>query len=689
MSYSLRSTTSTAFQLTALSLALVLAGCGGGGTDTVAPEPDTGVQQPGTGTPGTGTPGNTTTNASEIFISSEKPQLFTGIDKTIVNIRVTDANGGIVKNVPVSINIADAALYGLSLNSTSNQTTDDQGLITVELIQGEVGIDSQLNHETLLTVTANGKNGVIKQALPIIVSGTRTLNVVSSKNVVEAGDNFRVSGQLVNGTEKAITNASIVLYSNDKEVGVGKTDNNGNFVFDLSTANLVESNEGYLFSLEVKGVKVTQRIPDILKVASSNSSTMSFSQTTDIVVGDKQKITLNVPDANNGDIVYVSTNKGKILTSISDTQASSRRALTVVNKKVEFFVDSNVPGTATIRAEHSNAAKETTLSFVSIMPTKLLLQIERSVLNVSGSTSVVARVLDKDDAPVKNAIVQFTTTKDSSGGSLGQSVVFTDDSGRAKVTYTAGQNPTSTNGVIIEAQVQSIKLPNGQEKAVNTLTSSSNITVQTKSSYISFAFADKVSVDDSDIYYFQKGSVSVLNSSGKPAINQPVSINLTPNSYLKGEFIITRERFEDDDLVLGWYRVWKQKSVTCASEDKNNNSILDVGEDFNGNGMLDPINVTAILNKNGQEVDSNQNFNFVTDATGRVDFSIRYPKQYANWYKAQVSVNTRVDGSESQQSRVIDFPTLVDDVSLPINSNPTRPNWQSPFGTDLNCSSPN
>ena len=683
MSYSLLPFTSKLFQLTALSISLTLVGCGGGGdggsdtVDSVAPKPGTG---------GNGDTGVSSTNASEIYISSEKSQLLTGVDKTTVNIRVTDENGGIVSNVPVSINIADAALYGLSLNGASSQITDDQGLVSVELLQNTVGVDSQLNHESLLTVVANKNNNVIQQTLPILVSGTSTSNVVSSKNIVEAGENFRVSGQIVDGTVKAIANANVVLYSNDKEAGVGETDNNGNFVFDLNTANLEESNDGYLFSIEIKGDKVSQRIPDILKVASASSSTMSFSQTTDIVVGAKQKITLSVPDSTNGDIVYVSTNKGKVLTNINDTQGSSRRALTAVDKKVEFYVHSNVPGTATIRAENGNDAKETALSFVSIEPTKLLLQIERSVLSVSGSTSVIARVLDKNDSPVKNAIVQFTTTKDASGGSLGQGVAQTDDSGRAVVIYNAGKNPTSTNGVVIEAQVQSIKLPNGQEKAVNTLIDSSEITVQTKSSYISFAFADKVSVDSSEIYYFQKGSISVLNSSGKPAVNQPVSINLTPDSYLKGEFIIDRQRFEDDEdeLYWTWSRVWKQKSVTCASEDKNNNGILDPNEDFNNNGQLDPVNVAAVINKDGQEVDSSQNFNFITDDNGRVDFSIRYPKQYANWYQASVTVNTRVDGSESQQSRVIGFPTLIDDVSLSLN---LRPNMKSPFGTDLSCSS--
>ena len=216
--------TSKLFQMTALTLSLALAGCGGGGTDTVAPEPDTGVQQPGTGNPD-----NSTNNASEIYISAEKNQLLTGSDKTTVSVRVTDQNGGIVGNVPVSINIADASLYGLSLSSTSNQVTDDQGLVAIDLVQTTVGIDSQLNHESLLTVVANGNNN-IQQTLPILVSGTNVSNVVSSKNLVENGDNFSVSGQILDGATKPVVNADVVLYSNDEEAAMGRTDSNGKFI---------------------------------------------------------------------------------------------------------------------------------------------------------------------------------------------------------------------------------------------------------------------------------------------------------------------------------------------------------------------------------------------------------------------------------------------------------------------------
>ena len=670
MSYSSLPITSKLFQLTFLTCTLALAGCGGGdGTDVIAPTPDLGPEKPNNGTD------SSITNTSEIYISSEKNQLLTGKDKTTLNIRVTDENGGIVSGVPINISIADAAIYGLALDGASNQITDEKGLVTVDILQSMQGIDSQLNHESIVTVTANGIQGIVTQTLPVIVSGTTANNVVSSKNTVNAGENFNISGQILDGVGNPIANAEVVLYSNDKQVGTGVLDNSGNFLFDLNSSNLEALNNNFLFSVEVKGKNINQRIPDILTVVSTDSSSISFSKSPDVIVGTKQKITLNTPKAKNGDVVYISTNKGEILVNQSETQGSSRRALTVMNGKVEFYIDSNVPGKAILRAEYGGETRENILTFISINPTKLLLQTERSIVSVGGSTPVIARVLDKNDAPVKNAIVQFTTIKDSSGGSLGQGVAYTDDSGVATVLYNAGSNPTSTNGVEIKAQVQSVKLPNNQEKVVNPIQATSSITVQTKSTYISFAFADKVSSDDSEIYYFRRGSASVLNSSGKPAINQQVTINLTPDSYLKGFFRIN---------MLEGTPVESFNPVVCENEDKNYNGILDAGEDFNNNKQLDPINVAAVLTDSGQEVGSGKNFNFITDDNGRVDFSIRYPKQYANWYRAKVTVNTRVDGSESQQSRVIDFPVLVDDVDISV---PFRPNTNSPFGTELNCSS--
>ncbi|WP_440453864.1 hypothetical protein [Psychrobacter sp. ASPA161_9] len=678
MSYSPLPFTSKLFHLTALTLALTLAGCGGGGGgDTIAPEPDLGVTQPGTGGSSEDSDSDaSTTKVDQIYISVDKNQLLTGEDSTTAEIRAIDKNGGIVAGVPVTISIDNAAQYGLSIEGSSTQTTDDNGLIRVTLRQSSVGIDSRLNHESILTVTANDGSGV-EQSLPIIVSGTRANNVIASKNSVTATENFSISGGILDGQGAVLANTTVVLNNNGNEVTSVTTDNKGEFIFDTNAATLTTVNGDYNFSLDVKGNQTTQRISDLLTVVAANSSDVTFAPTSDIKVNEPQPMTLILPNVNDGEAVVLSTNKGKILNSTNDTKASSRRTFLVRNNKIVFYVESAVPGNATITAGYGNDNKATTINFVSIDPKKLLLQIERAVISTGGSTEVIAKVLDDDDAPVKNAIVQFTTTKDASGGSLDQAVAYTDNNGQAVVTYNAGQNPTKTDGVVIEAEVQAIKLPDGTEKTIDAPPppDSSAITVQTKSTFISFSFANTVSSGDRNVYYYRKGSISVLNNTGKPAVNQQVSVNLIPNRYGKGVFRVVRDVILDKNVWL------RSPYIECSNEDINNNGILDSGEDINNNGQLDPVNVVAVLDKDGNEVsaNSNQSFNLSTDAFGKVDFSVRYPKEYAQWYQAKITVNTRVDGSESQQARLVEFPDLVDDVDIDI---PMRPNMISPFGTN-------
>lgn len=685
MSYSSRPLTSKLFQLTALTLALTLAGCGGGdGVDSVAPPINNGNGNAGDNTDGSGGDNNggdsdpSIAKVHQVYISLDKNQLLTGGDSTIAEIRAIDKNGGIIAGVPVTINIDNAAQNGLSIDATSSQTTDANGLIRVPLKQSSVGIDSRLNHESVLTVTANDGSGVT-QSVPIIVSGTRADNVVASKNPVTATENFSISGRVLDGQGAVLTNTTVVLNNDGNEVATVTTDNEGEFIFDTNAATLTAVNGEYNFSLDVKGAQITQRISDLLTVAAASSSDVTFVPTSDIVVNTSEKITLTIPNIEDGETVVLSTNKGKILSSENDAQASSRRTFQANNNQVIFYVESAVPGNATVTAEYGNESKATTINFVSVEPTKLLLQIERAVISTGGSTKVIAKVLDDDDAPVKNAIVQFTTTKDASGGSLEQAVAYTDNNGQAVVNYNAGQNPTRTDGVVIEAAVQAVKRPDGTEKAVNKLLDSSAITVQTKSTFISFSFANTVSSGDRNVYYYRKGSISVLNNTGKPAINQQVSVNLIPNKYGKGVFRVVK------DLTLN-KNVWvRNPYIECGNEDTNKNGILDLGEDINNNGQLDPVNVVAVLDKDGNEVsvNSNQSFNLTTDAFGKVDFSVRYPKEYAEWYQAKITVNTRVDGSESQQARLVEFPVLVDDVDINV---PIRPNMTSPFGVIDSCS---
>ena len=117
-----------------------------------------------------------------------------------------------------------------------------------------------------------------------------------------------------------------------------------------------------------------------------------------------------------------------------------------------------------------------------------------------------------------------------------------------------------------------------------------------------------------------------------------------------------------------------------AGEDLNNNGKIDfaIAEDYNGDGLLTPINPITVLAPNGTQILSTQTVK--TDATGKLDFSIRYAKEYAQWLTATVRVTTKVDGSEFSQERDINLPVLDDDVITEDNKG-IRPNTISPFGT--------
>ncbi|WP_298809188.1 Ig-like domain-containing protein [uncultured Psychrobacter sp.] len=118
------------FQLTALTLSLALAGCGGGGTDTVAPEPDTGVQQPGTGgNNGGGTEqpvGSLNISSSQLVDVDDNPITSIGLEGAYYEVTVTDSNGQPLANAKVAFSI-DAPGVDLSQTTSGSTLTNSDG----------------------------------------------------------------------------------------------------------------------------------------------------------------------------------------------------------------------------------------------------------------------------------------------------------------------------------------------------------------------------------------------------------------------------------------------------------------------------------------------------------------------------------------------------------------------------------
>lgn len=618
----------------------------------------------------------------DLYITTSKPKLKTGTDTMIVTVNVRNKDGGIESGVPVKFSIIDPVKYGITLAGKSSQITDEKGQAQIQLEQFSTTTLSRLDHETQLVVTVDDtKNAVETTSLPIEVVGTKILGISSNLNVISDKDRANITGRLIDGSDKSIANTEVALMNANKQIATVKTDSNGQFTFSGITSNqLTKKDDGYIFDIVANPKGESQTFDAAIELAAVVELGISIPRVSDIKVGDIGQITVLVPDAPDGDKVTLTTTKGRFTNDDGSQYFDGSQTAVISNGKAVFKIQSIAPGPFSLTATYKDKKLSKNLSFVSVEPEKLILQARNTQMTSNSSTEVKVRVLDAQGGPVKNAIVNFSVIKDSSGGHINQGFVKTDENGIGTIIYTSGNNPTANEGVRIQAKVNAVELPDGKVNTVSVGPAEVKLTVQTTASFIGVGLADKISDDESKVYYFRNGSAFVTNNSGQPAANQLITISLKPKTYIKGQFKVNSVGKEEI--------IWDPESQECANEDKNFNGILDVGEDKNNNGQLEPGYQASLLSKNlvsTPNMSNNGVYNLITDANGRADFQIRYPKEYAEWFTMDMTVATLVDGSESSQSRGILFPILTDDQDLSLG---TRPNLISPFGTELNCASP-
>lgn len=615
----------------------------------------------------------------DLYITTSKPKLKTGTDTMIVTVNVRNKDGGIESGVPVNFSIIDPVKYGITLAGKSSQITDEKGQIQIQIEQSSTTTLSRLDHETKLVITVDDtKNAVETMSLPIEVVGTRILGISSNLNMISNQDRVNITGRLIDGSDRSIANIEVALMNANKQIAFEKTDSNGQFTFsDISSTQLIKKDDGYIFDIVANPKGELQSFNEAIKLAAVVDKGISISRVGDIVVDKIEEIEVLVPDASNGDKVTLTTTKGQFTNAAGSQYFGSSQAAEILNGKAVFKIQSFAPGSFSLTATYKDKKQSKNLRFVSVKPDKLLLQAKNIQMITNSSTEVKVRVLDAKGGAVKNAIVNFSVVEDSSGGHIDQAIVKTDENGIGVIAYTSGNNPTANGGVRIQAKVNAVELPGGEVKKVSVGPAEVKLTVQTTASSIAVGLADKISDDESKVYYFRNGSAFVTNNSGQPAANQLITISLKPKTYIKGQFKVLVDKRQE--------KIWVQERQECANEDQNFNGILDVGEDGNNNGQLEPGYKASILSKNLVSTSNNGVYNLITDANGRADFQIRYPKEYANWFTMDMTVATLVDGSESSQSRGINFPISTDDQDLSLVK---RPNLISPFGTEQNCASP-
>lgn len=92
------------------------------------------------------------------------------------------------------------------------------------------------------------------------------------------------------------------------------------------------------------------------------------------------------------------------------------------------------------------------------------------------------------------------------------------------------------------------------------------------------------------------------------------------------------------------------------------------------------VQVVSFINAEDQPATDNK---YTTDANGRFDLKIQYPKIYAGYLNIQILANSIVSGKSINGSTSLGLSYLISDVDI---ENGIAPNLESPYGTSLNCS---
>ena len=162
-------------------------------------------------------------------------------------------------------------------------------------------------------------------------------------------------------------------------------------------------------------------------------------------------------------------------------------------------------------------------------------------------------------------------------------------------------------------------------------------------------------ITDLNVLQYQKPYViQVTDIDGNASPNTKLNIAMKNKSYALGFYTAT---------VDGWVLNGANYTL-CDAEDINNNAILDAGEDKNANGFLEPTNAASIAAHPTLTPTLEAGFNsVVSDESGFAYFSLTYPKSEANWNIVEISVSTKVSGTENVEKLTVTLPISLADLA--------------------------
>ncbi|MBC7193074.1 Ig-like domain-containing protein [Marinobacter sp.] len=487
----------------AISLALILAACGGDENSTCL-----GGACPEEGG-GNGGQTEATQSVDSIQLLASTPSIGTaGRDEATITALVRDENGVLLPEVGLQFSASNNG----SLNVQS-PTTSESGEATAVLTAN--------NDPRNRTITVSAAAGSASGSVNVGVTGT-TLSM-SGPSAISSGGNATFTVRLTDSASEGISSIPITIESaNGNELsGNTTTDSSGQIQF---TLNAQSSGQDTISASAYEG---DSRVSSEITVNIS-SDNFTFNDIADdaVEIGDTQTVSVTWSRGGApvvGESVEFATTRGA-LSSNSDTTDNQGVA--------SVDISSSDVGVAEITASAEGQDNEfieaiQTIEFVSSKPYSVNLRASKKQLTTNDQADIIATVRDVNGNLVKNARVTFNNTNDTTGGTVSPGTVRTDSQGRATATYSSTDAISENDGVEITA---TITRQDGTQ-----VNQSINLTVAGRA--LTLILGTGNTIEEPNLTtYDMPWSVIVTDANGNASTNQPVQISALPIEFYKGTY---------------------------------------------------------------------------------------------------------------------------------------------------------
>jgi len=582
-----------------------------------------------------------------------------GLTSANLSASLRDANNNALAGVTVQF----AATSGVI--TVTQAVTDANGIAKATLASGT----DPTNRAITVTATAGSATATVD----VDVSGT-TLTLSGPSNLVL---NNTGSGSVVltNSAGQGIANKTVTLTSaknNTLSAATLTTDGSGRASFTITGTN------GGTDTITATALGLTQTISVAVSTQSFNITAPADG--TKVNLGSSQTVTvtwLNNGTPVAGQPVTFAASRGTLTPSTPVTTDGSGHA--------SVSISSTSAGPAIVQASATGVSAQITVDFLAITPTQVAVQAGPAAISVQGQSTISALVRDASNNLVEGAVVNFQVVTDPTNGGLSVASATTDAQGRAQTVYTAGNSSSGANGVSISATVNATNI-----------TDTATLTVGGQTVFLSLGTGNTIDVSQGPAVYQIVYTVFAVDSHGAALANVPISASILPVAYGKGAMgtpcattwapvytTLTTDLHaynsqklclnEDTDYTGNIASLDSGVTSTCTNL-TTNTVITSHAKDYNCNAKLDPGNIAVVSPSSG-----------TTDANGRLDLKITYPRDHAYWLEVMLVASTTVQGTESTASSTFLLQGAVADYACTIGP----PGPVSPYGIANTCANPN